>query len=87
MKRVCGYRGKIRLLGEAGVCKTLLIMKLMNNIAKAHGGTSMFGGIDGVKRYIKEFHILPFEEERLRFLLIVAFSRPLGKTENKVFLL
>ncbi|CAL9112925.1 unnamed protein product [Musa textilis] len=37
--------GKIRLFGGAGVGKTILIMELINNIAKAHGGVSVFGGI------------------------------------------
>ncbi|KAF3638244.1 ATP synthase subunit beta, chloroplastic [Capsicum annuum] len=37
--------GKIRLFGGAGVGKTILIMELINNIAKAHGGVSIFGGV------------------------------------------
>jgi len=37
--------GKIGLLGGAGVGKTVLIMELINNIAKAHGGVSVFGGV------------------------------------------
>lgn len=37
--------GKIGLFGGAGVGKTVLIMELINNIAKAHGGVSVFGGI------------------------------------------
>merc|ERR1712087_859054 len=37
--------GKIGLFGGAGVGKTVLIMKLINNIAKAHGGVSVFGGV------------------------------------------
>jgi F-type H+-transporting ATPase subunit beta len=37
--------GKIGLFGGAGVCKTVLIMELINNIAKAHGGVSVFGGV------------------------------------------
>ncbi|GJT82544.1 ATP synthase CF1 beta subunit [Tanacetum coccineum] len=36
---------KIRLFGGAGVGKTVLIMELINNIAKAHGGVSVFGGV------------------------------------------
>ena len=35
--------GKIGLFGGAGVGKTVLIMELINNIAKAHGGVSVFG--------------------------------------------
>jgi F-type H+-transporting ATPase subunit beta len=37
--------GKIGLVGGAGVGKTVLIMELINNIAKAHGGASVFGGV------------------------------------------
>ena len=37
--------GKIGLFGGAGVGKTVLIMELINNIAKGHGGFSVFGGV------------------------------------------
>ena len=37
--------GKIGLFGGAGVGKTVLIMELINNIAKAHGGYSVFSGV------------------------------------------
>ncbi|MDO8644161.1 MAG: F0F1 ATP synthase subunit beta, partial [bacterium] len=37
--------GKIGLFGGAGVGKTVLIMELINNIAKQHGGFSVFGGV------------------------------------------
>jgi len=37
--------GKIGLFDGAGVGKTVLIMELINNIAKAHGGVSVFGGV------------------------------------------
>lgn len=40
-----GRGGKIGLFGGAGVGKTVLIMELINNIAKAHGGVSVFGGV------------------------------------------
>jgi len=36
--------GKPGLFGGAGVGKTVLIMELISNIAKAHGGVSVFGG-------------------------------------------
>jgi F-type H+-transporting ATPase subunit beta len=39
------YGGKIGLLGGAGVGKTVLITELINNIAKAHGGYSVFTGV------------------------------------------
>ena len=38
-------RGKIGLFGGAGVGKTVIIMELINNIAKAHGGYSVFAGV------------------------------------------
>lgn len=37
--------GKIGLFGGAGVGKTVLIMELINNVAKKHGGFSVFGGV------------------------------------------
>jgi len=37
--------GKIGLFGGAGVGKTVIIMELINNIAKAHGGVSVFAGV------------------------------------------
>ena len=37
--------GKIGLFGGAGVGKTVLIMELINNVAKQHGGFSVFGGV------------------------------------------
>jgi F-type H+-transporting ATPase subunit beta len=37
--------GKIGLFGGAGVGKTVLIMELVNNIAKGHGGLSVFAGV------------------------------------------
>lgn len=44
---LCPYvkGGKIGLFGGAGVGKTVLIMELINNIAKEHGGTSVFVGV------------------------------------------
>ena len=54
--RICSYLtlilfvsllagGKIGLFGGAGVGKTVLIMELINNVAKAHGGYSVFAGV------------------------------------------
>src|SRR3954462_13126364 len=37
--------GKVGLFGSAGVGKTVIIMELINNIAKAHGGYSVFAGV------------------------------------------
>src|ERR1700688_2097673 len=50
--------GKIGLFGGAGVGKTVLIMELINNVAKAHGGVSCFAGVgertrEGNDRYIE----------------------------------
>ena len=44
---ICPYAkgGKIGLFGGAGVGKTVLIMELINNIAKEHGGISVFSGV------------------------------------------
>ena len=54
--------GKIGLFGGAGVGKTVLIMELINNIAKAHGGVSVFGGVgertrEGNDLYLSLIHI------------------------------
>ena len=44
---ICTYAkgGKIGLFGGAGVGKTVLIMELINNVAKQHGGLSVFAGV------------------------------------------
>ena len=44
---ICPYAkgGKIGLFGGAGVGKTVLIMELINNVAKSHGGISVFTGV------------------------------------------
>ena len=44
---ICPYAkgGKIGLFGGAGVGKTVLIMELINNVAKEHGGISVFSGV------------------------------------------
>ena len=44
---LCPYQkgGKIGLFGGAGVGKTVVIMELIHNLAKAHGGYSVFGGV------------------------------------------
>ena len=44
---ICPYAkgGKIGLFGGAGVGKTVMIMELINNIAKQHGGLSVFAGV------------------------------------------
>ena len=44
---ICPYSrgGKIGLFGGAGVGKTVTIMELINNVAKQHGGVSVFAGV------------------------------------------
>ena len=54
--------GKIGLFGGAGVGKTVLIMELINNVAKAHGGFSVFAGVgertrEGNDLYLSLIHI------------------------------
>jgi len=51
----CG--GKNGLFGGAEVGKTILIMQLINNIAKAHGGESIFGGIGERTREGNDLHM------------------------------
>ena len=48
--------GKIGLFGGAGVGKTVLIMELINNIAKAHGGVSVFAGVGERTREGNDFY-------------------------------
>ena len=47
--------GKIGLFGGAGVGKTVLIMELINNVAKAHGGYSDFAGVGERTREVRTF--------------------------------
>merc|ERR1712149_79556 len=48
--------GKIGLFGGAGVGKTVLIMELINNVAKAHGGFSVFAGVGERTREGKDLY-------------------------------
>jgi F-type H+-transporting ATPase subunit beta len=48
--------GKIGLFGGAGVGKTVLIMELINNIAKTHGGYSVFAGVGERTREGNDFY-------------------------------
>ena len=48
--------GKIGLFGGAGVGKTVLIMELINNVAKAHGGFSVFAGVGERTREGNDFY-------------------------------
>src|ERR1700728_5327405 len=49
--------GKIGLFGGAGVGKTVLIMELINNVAKAHGGVSCFAGVGERTREANDLYI------------------------------
>ncbi len=49
--------GKIGLFGGAGVGKTVLIMELINNVAKAHGGVSVFAGVGERTREGNELYL------------------------------
>ena len=51
--------GKIGLFGGAGVGKTVLIMELINNVAKAHGGYSVFAGVGERTREAVSYTHLP----------------------------
>ena len=55
--------GKIGLFGGAGVGKTVLIMELINNVAKGHGGYSVFAGVGERTR---EGNDLYYEMNRFR---------------------
>ena len=48
--------GKVGLFGGAGVGKTVTLMELINNIAKAHGGTSVFAGVGERTREGNDFY-------------------------------
>src|SRR6202040_2102817 len=48
--------GKVGAFGGAGVGKTVVIMELINNIAKGHGGVSMFAGVGERSREGKELY-------------------------------
>jgi F-type H+-transporting ATPase subunit beta len=56
--------GKVGLFGGAGVGKTVIIMELINNVAKEHGGVSVFGGVGERSREGNDLHI-EMEEAKL----------------------
>merc|ERR1712167_44102 len=58
--------GKIGLFGGAGVGKTVLIMELINNIAKKHGGFSVFAGVGERTREGNDFYYEMKESKVLR---------------------
>ena len=67
--------GKIGLFGGAGVGKTVLIMELINNIAKAHGGYSVFAGVgertrEGNYHEMIESGVIKLDEEGSKAALV-----------------
>ncbi len=69
--------GKVGLFGGAGVGKTVLIMELINNVAKAHGGYSVFAGVgertrEGNDLYheMMESGVIRFDEEGSKAALV-----------------
>ncbi|KAL6960922.1 hypothetical protein U1Q18_038688 [Sarracenia purpurea var. burkii] len=82
--------GKIGLFGGAGVGKTVLIMELINNVAKAHGGFSVFAGVgertregNDLYREMIESGVIKLGDKLVRVLRfshlnIFSFSVPFG---------
>ncbi|KAG8468495.1 hypothetical protein KFE25_013578 [Diacronema lutheri] len=77
--------GKIGLFGGAGVGKTVVIMELINNIAKAHGGFSVFGGVgertrEGNDLYHEMMHsgVIKLEGESKASLVYGQMNEPPG---------
>jgi len=64
--------GKIGLFGGAGVGKTVLIMELINNIAKKHGGYSVFAGVGERTREGNDL----YEEMKAAGVIKVTFVSP-----------
>ena len=69
--------GKIGLFGGAGVGKTVVIMELINNIAKKHGGFSVFGGVgertrEGTDLYNEmiESHVIRLNDDGSKAALV-----------------
>jgi F-type H+-transporting ATPase subunit beta len=59
--------GKVGLFGGAGVGKTVIIMELINNIAKAHGGYSVFAGVGERTREGNDLYHEMMESKVIRF--------------------
>jgi F0F1-type ATP synthase beta subunit len=77
--------GKIGLFGGAGVGKTVLIMELINNIASAHGGYSVFAGVgertrEGNDLYeeMKAFGVINLDGESRASLVYGQMNEPPG---------
>ncbi len=77
--------GKVGLFGGAGVGKTVVIMELINNIAKAHGGYSVFGGVgertregNDLYREMRESGVIDLEGESKAALVFGQMNEPPG---------
>ncbi|KAJ9462080.1 ATP synthase subunit beta [Diplonema papillatum] len=77
--------GKIGLFGGAGVGKTVIIMELINNIAKGHGGFSVFAGVgertrEGTDLYLEmmESKVIDLENESKCVLVYGQMNEPPG---------
>ena len=58
--------GKIGLFGGAGVGKTVLILELINNVAKEHGGFSVFAGVGERTREGNDLYLEMAESKLVR---------------------
>ncbi len=81
--------GKIGLFGGAGVGKTVLIMELINNVGKAHGGFSVFGGVGERTREgndlwfeMMESGVIAAEQDEHGHLKTGANGLPIVKAED-----
>jgi len=77
--------GKVGLFGGAGVGKTVIIMELINNIAKAHGGYSVFAGVgertrEGTDLYLEmmESKVIDLEGQSKCVLVYGQMNEPPG---------
>ncbi len=77
--------GKIGLFGGAGVGKTVIIMELINNIAKAHGGFSVFAGVgertregNDLYREMQESGVINLDGESKAALVYGQMNEPPG---------
>eukprot|EP00301_Raphidiophrys_heterophryoidea_P008622 c13164_g1_i1.p1 GENE.c13164_g1_i1~~c13164_g1_i1.p1 ORF type:complete len:879 (-),score=213.17 c13164_g1_i1:151-2718(-) len=77
--------GKIGLFGGAGVGKTVVIMELINNIAKAHGGYSVFAGVgertregNDLYREMMETGVIKLDGESKAALVYGQMNEPPG---------
>src|SRR5580700_6015450 len=83
--------GKVGAFGGAGVGKTVVIMELINNIAKLHGGVSVFAGVGERTREGREFYnqmseskVLKVEKDEKGHAKIGANGLPIIKTGSKI---